>query len=110
MNRTIMASAFLLACLPTIPAHAQEQVWRVGDGYTIVTTDLDLASGSDRATLLRRVEFATTQLCRDVTPRQRRRECTGQAMAGALAAAAPGLRSAIATAQFERQSRRLAGR
>lgn len=109
MIRKLLIPALALG-LTTTPALAEKQVWRTGDAFTVRAGDLDLAAPGGRATLLRRVEFAATQMCREVTPRIDRRGCEAQLVEQALASASTPIRRAVAAARIERDAPRLAGR
>ncbi len=110
MIRKALIPALALSAIGTTPALAEEHVWRVGDGFTVRTADLDLAGIAGRAALLRRLEHAGREMCREVTPRVDRRACESETLDSALASAPGALRTAIAAARIERDAPRLAGR
>ena len=110
MIRTLFTPALALAACVTTPALAEEHVWQTGDGFTIRDPGLDLRNAGDRARLLARIDFASARMCRDrgVQRRARRlRQSNDPASAGRSAC---GMRVAVAAAQRERQSARLAAR
>lgn len=66
------------------PAHAatHDRAWQVGnDSMHIYNNDLNMNSAADRATMLARVERATTRLCRD---RADARACAADTLAQTL--------------------------
>lgn len=110
MTRLLLIPTLALTALATTPAHAEEQVWFTGDGFTVRTTGLDLASSAGRAALLRRIDHAGRRACAEVTPRIDRQACRDQVTQQAVAAAAPEVRTAVAAARLEQDAVRLAGR
>lgn len=84
MLRPLIVSTLALAAMNSTPASAQEQVWAAGDGYLVRTGDLDLTSAKGRAAMLRRVETAARDICRDAAPRIKRDACTRDAIERAL--------------------------
>jgi UrcA family protein len=110
MSRNLIALALLSASTLTTPAWAEKQVWRTGEGITIVTADLDLSRVEGRAALLRRVEFAGREVCRGLVTRRTLARCIDESVARAMTLSPPMLRRAVETARLEREGSELAAR
>ncbi len=109
MNRTLPLAA-LLAAIVTTPALAEPHVWRIGDGFSIRATGLDLGTTDGRAHLLLRVDAAAAKLCKGAPNKADRLACQAETRAQAVAATPDGLKSAIELAVAERNRTRLAAR
>lgn len=99
--RTLIATS-LIALIPTVPAHAEDGIWKVGTSYVIRFEKLDLSRAVDRQVLLGQVERTVEKVCRGQRPETKRAACRTETLRIVQASADPSLRGAIDMARFER--------
>jgi UrcA family protein len=109
MTRTF-ALAALLGLMTITPAAAEEQKWEIGSTFLIRGSGLDLATSDGRERLLRRVERAGVQICRDERPKIAFERCTSAARDKALATAPTRLKVSLEAALAARQETLMAAR
>ncbi len=110
MIRNLLISTLALTSIAITPAVAQEQISKVGDGFSIRINDLDLTKADGRAAMMRRLEAAGARICAGVTPRVSRKECVEATVNDAIGAAPFIVRQAAAASAREGASGRLAAR
>jgi len=99
---TLIAATLLTFALPASPAHAEDGIWKVGDGYVIRFEKLDLSRAMDRQTLLGQVERAAEKLCRGKRPAAAREACQAETLRSMSKSGGPNLQASIEIARFER--------
>jgi UrcA family protein len=111
-----MFAALRTACLATViaaatlPAQADDGVWKVGSGYVIRFEQLDISQPTDRQILLSQVERAAAKLCEGQRPLTKRRACAADAVSHSSKALPPHLRAGLDIARFERDGQQQAQR
>jgi UrcA family protein len=100
--RTLIAATLLAFNFPASPAHAEDGVWKVGDGYVIRFETLDLSRAMDRQMLLAQVERTANKLCEGQKPATARAACKTETIRSMKDSVRPGLRAALDVARFER--------
>lgn len=98
----VLCAALLAATLPALPAHAEDGVWKVGQGYVIRFESLDLSRSADRQILLAQVEHVAGKLCKGERPAARRQSCTTETIRSIKESAGPSLGASLDVALFER--------
>ena len=109
MTRSL-ALAALLGLVTITPAAAEEQKWEIGSSFLIRGTGLDLGTSDGRERLLRHVERASVQICRDERPKIASERCTAAVQAKALATAPLRLKGPLQAALAAREETMLAAR
>lgn len=99
---TLIAATLLTFALPASPAHAEDGVWNVGDGYVIRFAKLDLSNAVDRQTLLSQVERAAEKLCRGKRPTTARNACQAETLRSIKDSVDPTLDATLDLARIER--------
>lgn len=110
MIRAFAAVAICAAAALAAPAGAKEQVWQTGEGYSVRAKRLDLSTAAGREKLLKRIDWASARLCRDVRLTLDRQDCTGELRKSALDGAPAPIRTALADALQARGAKRWARR
>ena len=99
---TLIAATLIAFSLPAAPAHADDGIWKVGNGYVIRFEKLDLSRAMDRQALLAQVERAAEKLCRGERPALAREACKAETVRSMKDSAGPSLRATLDVARFER--------
>ena len=99
---TLIAATLLTFAFPASPAHAEDGIWKVGDGYVIRFAKLDLSNALDRQTLLGQVERTAEKLCRGERPTAARDACEAETIRSMKNSAGPSLRATLDVARIER--------
>ena len=100
--QTLIAATLLAFAFPASPAHAEDGIWKVGDGYVIRFAKLDLSNARDRQTLLGQVERTAEKLCRGERPTTARDACKAETVRSMKNSAGPTLRATLDVARIER--------
>jgi len=98
-----LCAATLLAFASPVPsAHADDGVWKVGQGYVIRFETLDLSRAADRQILLAQVEHVAAKLCAGERPATRRQACAAETIRSIKESAGASLSASLDVARFER--------
>lgn len=108
LRTTVFAAAVL--AMTTLPAQADDGVWKVGTGYVVRFEGLDLSLPADRQILLSQIERAAEKACDGLRTEARRRACASDAVAQSTKALSPNLRASLDVARFERDGQQQAQR
>lgn len=99
---TLIAATLLTFAFPAAPAHAEDGIWKVGDGYVIRFEKLDLSRPLDRQILLDQVERAAGKMCKGQRPTTARDACKAETIRSMKDSLGPNLRANLDVARFER--------